>query len=137
MARLPSFRRVFLSDYSEEEQPLVSKLSQTINQGLETLFDALNKKISLGDNILCTVKDVVIQVDSSGTPQNATSFQLDITGTIVGCVVLKAENLTNTAVYPTSSPFISYTQTQNGIRIDHVTGLQSNNQYRLRIVAFG
>lgn len=135
--KLPSFRRVFLGDYTSEEQPLVSKLSVTINQGLENLYDVLNKKVSITDNLYATIKDVIIQVDSSGIPLTTTSFQLDTKGvTIQGCMIIKLENLTNSTGYPTSAPFITYTQVQDGVRIDHITGLQINNQYRLRIVAF-
>lgn len=135
--KLPSFRRLFLGDFNPEEQPLVSKLATTINQGFEFLYDVLNKKVSLADNIYATIKDIVVQVDATGSPINTTTFQIETTGVINGCLVIKAENLTNTSIYPSSGIFISYTQTQTGVRIDRVTGLQVGNQYRLRIVAFG
>ena len=48
----------------------------------------------------------------------------------------KAENLTNSTVYPTGV-FVSWTQSNDFIQITNVSGLQVGASYRLRIVVFG
>lgn len=135
--RLPSFKRIFKADYAAEDQQLISKLALTINSGLETVYEALNKKVNLNDNVDCVVREVVVSVNSSGIPTTSTSFQLDDrTRPIQNITVGKVENLTNPTTYPTSGVSLSWTQTDNGIRIDHITGLPVSNQFRLRIIAY-
>lgn len=135
--KLPSFRRIFKTDYTQEFQNLVEKMAISINYGFEVLYDALNKKISLNDNIYCTVKDIEITVDINGVPKTTTAFSLDINAKIIGIVVLSANNLTNSAIYPSSGVFINFSQNNTNIIIDHITGLQADNNYRLKLVAFG
>jgi len=134
---LGAFRRLYKNDFKPEDQDLVEKISYPLNTGIESIYEAFNKKISLSDNLLCTIRDVEVTVDSTGKPVNTTSFKLDFTGSVSSIFVGNAQNLTNTSTYPTSAPFISWTQTQTGVTINNVTGLQPNNNYRLRIIAFG
>ena len=50
--KLPLFRRLFKTDFKQEFQELVDQLSVSINVGIENLYDALNRKLSLRDNKL-------------------------------------------------------------------------------------
>lgn len=134
--KLPNFRRIFRTDYEVEFQALVEKLSVTINQGLEVLYDLSNRKISLRDNILCSVKDVTVTMGASGVPKTTTGFQVDIPGRIIGIQVLYVLNNTDGA-YPTTSPFITFTQDNFIIFINHITGLEEGKNYTLRLVAYG
>lgn len=134
--KLPSFRRIYKDDFQEDQKPLVEKLSFTINQGFEQLFLALGRNVSLSDNVACTVKDVEVEVDSSGFPKIRTTFKLDSNSRVTQVVVGKADNLTNTNVYPTSGVFISWTQVDEGILINHIAGLPANNKFRLRVTAY-
>lgn len=135
--RTPNFRRLFTTDFAEEQKELVDKLAFVLNGGIQVLYDALNKKISQTDNIDCHVTDVEVTVDVLGIPTSSTIFTLaDKTRNIQGMVVQRAENLTNTSVYPSSGIFITYQQVQTGVQIQHVTGLPANNRFKLRIVAY-
>lgn len=136
MSKLPGFRRVYHTDYPKEYQGLIEKLSVSINNGFEVLYDVLNNKVDLSNNVACLVKDIDLQVNSGGIPLTSTTFNIASTRTVTGLQVLKASNLTNSTSYPTGSPFCSFTQDNNIITINHVTGLQSNNLYTLTIVAY-
>jgi len=135
--RLPSFKRLIRTDFKQEFQALVDQLSVSINVGIENIYDALNRKLTLRDNIACTVKEIDVKVDEAGTPSTTTQFQMDISNRLDGIVVISALNQTTSSMYPTSGIFISWTQTQTGILINNITGLQSEQTYRLKIVAFG
>lgn len=125
------------TDFKKEEQPLVEKLAGGINDMFDQLVQALNKRLTLADNFQATVKDVDVTVNAQGNPTSATSFSLDVSGVpVTGIQVIRAENLTNSAIYPASQPFISFIQIENSVRILNVTGLQPNNRYRLRVIAF-
>ena len=134
---LQSFKRLFKGDFDQKDQPFVEKFSFFFNNGIETLYNALNKNISLKDNILCTVRDLEVAVFSTGLPKTTTSISVDISGKIIGLNVLKVENLTNSNSYPSSAVFISWTQDNKTIYINHITGLTVNDNYRIKVVAYG
>lgn len=135
--RLPNFQRLYSNDFTAEQKDLVNKLSVSLNIGIDTLYQALNKQVSLNDNIDCIVKSVDVTVNASGIPTSTTSFKLDdISRNVIGVQVLKADNQTNTSTYPTGGVFITFAQTQNGIQLLHVTGLPASNRFTLKIVAY-
>jgi len=70
--KLGSFKRLMKQDYDSTFQPLVEKLSFSINSAIESLFDALNKKLTLKDNFSATVKTFDVRVDATGAPQAIT-----------------------------------------------------------------
>lgn len=136
--KLPNIKRIDKQNFPEQEPDFIDKLGFTLNNDMETLFNVLNRNASLKDNIFCTVKDVQVLADSDGIPQNTASFQLDNSNMrVLGCQVLKAQNVKNSAIYVTAAPFISFSQASNIISINHVTGLQAGQIYTLTIVAYG
>lgn len=132
--RLGSFKRLFTSDYEAQYQNLVGKLSGSLNGGLEALYDLANKKISLRDNILCTVRDVDVTLDSTGAPVVSTAIGLDATGRVEGISIIRCDNTTNNSIYPTGHPFISFQQTSSSVLINNITGLQAVYNWRLRVI---
>jgi len=136
MAKLPGYRRIMKQDYAPDEQNFVEKLAVSINNGFETIYDALNKKLTLSENISSTVKDIDLEVDSTGKPSETTVFTVDFDGKVALIMIGKLDNLTNSQVFPTQAPFITYRQSDKNVTIQHVTGLQTGYVYRLKIVAF-
>lgn len=135
--KLPSFRRLIKTDYNEEFQELVEKLGESINNGIETILQALNHNISLSDNILCTVKDIEVNTDATGKVKESVIIALSFDTPASGTQVIKVENLNNLSLYPLSQPFISFTQGTKKITINNITGLQANSNYRLKVVVYG
>lgn len=134
--RLPSFKRLRTEDYSQENRGLIDKLSGVLNIGIELLYQALNKELTLRDNLKCTVRDVQVTVDANGIPKQTTSFILDTMGKVDSVIIGKADNLTNSNTYPSSGIMVNWTQNNNSVTINHITGLQANNIYQLRVIAF-
>lgn len=131
--KLPNFKRIIKSDYPKDYQDLVDRLAGSINIGFESLYDLANGKIG-PDNLAVVTRDVVLSVDASGVPINPTSVALNSTvRTVTGIRVILAQNQTNSNLYPISAPFISFFQNGTNVEIQHVSGLQPNNQYLLRI----
>lgn len=134
--KLPSYKRIITQDFPAENQQLIEQLGRTVNDAFNLLFSALNNRLTLSDNVSSTIRDVEITVDSAGKPVNDTSFQLNIPNTpVIGCVCIRATNLANSTIYPTGTPWISFIQNENSIRILNVTNLQPNTRYSLRIIA--
>lgn len=136
MAKLPSYKRIITSDYSEEDRPMIEQLGGSVNDAFNQVFFTLNGRVDLRNNLFCSVRDVDVTLDANGLPINRTTFGLNSTTQVIGCIVISAINQTNSAIYPTSAPFISFSQLDNSILINHITGLQAGMRYTLRIVAF-
>ena len=135
--RLPSFRHIFKADYKQEFQDLVDKLSVSLNNGIEAIYDALNGKLSLSDNLYCDVTDVKVTVDSDGIPKIKTGYKIKLTTKPIGIQVIDAINQTNSNTYPTSGIFIDFTYENNQITINAVKGLQADQVYNLKIITWG
>jgi hypothetical protein len=133
MARLPSFRRIFEQDYQKDYQDLVRQLSVSINYGFEPLYEILNGKLSLTDNTASLITTITVTVDSSGKPKTKTTIRKTGTDRFTGFIVVKAENLTNSSVYTTGTPFINYTETSETITVNNVTGLPADNSFQLTL----
>lgn len=134
--KLPTYRRLMSTDFPKEFKSFVESMAITVNHGIEVLYNALNKNISLTDNIACSLRDVTVTVDSDGEPTGTTTMSLDSNNTVIGCQVIKVSNVTNPSAFPTGSVFITFAQNENGLTINHITGLIPNNKYTLKIVAY-
>lgn len=136
MPKLKSYKRIITSDFKKEDQELVEQVGDSVNDAFNDVYFTLNGRVELTNNIACTVRLVEVTVGANGVPVNQTTFTLNNTQPVIGCQVIMAINQTNTASYPTGAPFISYTQLDQSLLINHITGLQPNQRYTLRIVAY-
>lgn len=135
---LPSFKRIYKEDFKKEDQELIERLSGNLNIAIETLFQLANHRISLPDNAAAVVKDVQVKVDSSGNPTSGVGIALGDTIKIaIGTQVILALNQTNSTVYPTAQPFITFTQNGSNVIINNVAGLPADNTFLLRVVVWG
>lgn len=135
--KLQSFKRINKNDYSEDEKSLVNKLSSSLNIGIETLYLALNKRLTRRDNMVATERDITIIVDSNGVPTSTVFFELDFSTRALGLVIERVDNLTNSSAFPTSGVFATWSQIGTKITIQHVTGLRAGHKYTVRVVVNG
>jgi len=132
--KLPSVSRINKNDYPEDSKQLVEKLADTINPNTEMLYELANKKTSLRDNMLCTVRDFTVSVDANGVPLTRTSVALDTPGKVDGVSVIRVTNATNANTYPNSQPYVGFTPQASAINIDVVKGLSVGSQWTIRII---
>ena len=136
--KLPSFKTIKKTDYEADYQRLVETLSISLNNGIQVLYDALNHRITLRDNVACTIKDIEVEVDAYGIPKSSTIIKTELATKVDGCQVIYALNRTNSAAYvqTTGGPFISFDAIQGGINVNHIAGLVASNKYLLRVVIY-
>lgn len=135
--KLPNFKRLNKNDYPDAFQEIVDTLASSLNIGIESLYQALNKQLTRRENMLATEKDITLSVTSSGIPTTSTFFTLDFTGKALGLSVEKIDNLSNPNALLQGGVSVLWSQTGNTIVIQQVTGLIPSNQYRLHVVANG
>ena len=77
-------------------------------------------------------------VDASGIPTLTTKFASTYTDRAIGAIVIKAQNLTNSANYPTGTPLIGFEPlTTNVYKVNYITNLQANEEYQLTVILIG
>lgn len=132
---MPSFRRIFSSDFDDQYKGLLDKLSGTINSGIEALYDALNNKLTFQDNFAATVAEFTVTVDSNGTPTGTSSFKLSNTQKVQGVFVIAAQDTSNTSLYPPGAVFVTGTPSSNSFIINNIRGLTAGREYRIKVIA--
>lgn len=132
--KLPSFKRIYEEDFAKEYQELVSQLAVTINYGFEPVYELLNGKFSISSNTNSIIKEFTVEVDANGKPKAKITLGKDGTDRLEGLLVIRAENLTKSSVYPTGGIHISYTETTSNITINHITGLPVNNIFQIKVL---
>jgi len=135
--KLPSFRRLNKADFKQDFQDLVDTLSVSLNNGIEVLYNVLNRNISLTDNIYCDVTDIKVVTDSLGNPIRSTSYPLTLKTKAIGVSIIDINNETDPLGYPTSGVTISFTRSNNSIIINNITGLRPGQTYALKIITWG
>jgi hypothetical protein len=133
MARLNNVKRIITEDFEPQYQTLISKLGYVLNQFMSDTVNIVNGNIDF-DNLNQNLIEFDISIDSNGKPLKVTSVNVG-KASPRGLTVIRAQNLTNSTSYPTSTPFISYTPIGNqSVTISHVTGLVPNVTYKLTVI---
>lgn len=137
MSKLPSYRRIIKSEYPDNLQESIEKLAFSVNPAFEVIFDILNRKLTLRDNIKCSVKEFIVSVDANGVPSIRIVLPLDFNGQVDGCIVLNAINIKNPAKGVNAAPFVSFSQNNNTIIVNNIKGLFNNEDYKIKLLIFG
>jgi hypothetical protein len=136
--KLSNYRRMFEQDFSPEDRPLISKLGVSINSSFEELYNALNNKITIRDNISATIGEFTVTVDSEGIPKNKTSFKLENNQTIVeGLLVINVTGAKDSSILPTGGVFVSFVRNENFIIIQNIKGLEPEQLYKIKVIVLG
>lgn len=135
--KLSNFQRLSEEDVDPQFRPLIRKIGYSINNFADQLSEAFNNKITVDDNLNEFIRTIDLYVNSDGTPAILTVIKSSLSTSCRGTDVLRAENLTSSGTYPTNQPFISFTENNRLITINHISGLQANNKWRLTIRATG
>lgn len=134
--KLPSYKRLYKQDFSQQYQALAEQLANTINNAFDSLYALSSNQISLRDNIRGQVTSFNITVDKNGNPANPVNVTMTSPGNIEGITVLNVTNQTASTGYPTGGVFCSFTQASGGIQILNVTGLIPGNNYLIKLAIY-
>lgn len=137
MAKLSSYRRLFEQDFSPDDKALIEQLSIPVNSSFEELYNALNNKLTIKENISATIAEFTVMVDNNGTPKNRTLFKLEAHQTTVeGLLVINCTG-SEPATLPSGGIFISFSRNENFIIIQNIKGLQANKSYKVKALCLG
>lgn len=137
MARVPQKRLIRREDYPEQAGDVIESLGQVLNIFMEEVIEGFEGRLDY-NNLNQSLRQINIVVDADGNPNTRTEFRSLLTdGTRAGGITcIRAQNLSNPSTVPTGTPFITFTEDNNVIRIQNVTNLQENERYLLNLLVF-
>lgn len=133
MANPPSIQRFYSDDYKEAPNWFKQNFLNTLNLFVFPTYNALNKNLTVGENL--NMNYPVISVIGSSTPTNNTaSFLNPIEGNPTGVTVLNVV-VTNTATptFPASTIQVFWSFDGTSIDIGSITGLSDGVSYEITL----
>lgn len=134
--KVQPYKRIVTEDYDSKDQDMIGKLAYSINQPMQDIITALTNNLSIEDNFNQIKKDITTQVDASGIPTTTLQFKTGLSGSCAGITVIKVTNTTNPRTYPTSQPFLSFTENSGVVTVNNITGLPSGNSFQIRLILY-
>lgn len=134
--KINNLKRIIKEDFPAEAQATIEKLAFALNPYLEQVSNAFSKNIDF-DNLNQEVTQFDVTVDSIGKPLLATELSFSLKTRPQGIIVIRVDNISGTAAYPTATPFITYDFNNSNVRILNVAGLPANKKFTLRVILIG
>jgi hypothetical protein len=132
MAKLQS-ARIKVSEFQPDQQDMAANLGGTLNPFIDKLLLAFNKNITVEDNLPFEFKTLDIQVDGSGVP-TINGKLLTSLKNLKGYICINVQDINNSGVYPTGTPFLSTEIVGTSVTIRHIAGLTNGITYRLTLL---
>lgn len=133
--RIDNVNQIRSEDYPEEYEDLLDQLGETINPFMQQVQELSDGRVDFPNRVE-VLRTIEITVDSNGNPVLNNKINAEKTG-VRGISVIRAINLTNNTVFPTSHPFVSFTPVGGDIiQINNITGLPANQRFRLTLVIY-
>ena len=121
------------SDSVDDESKLaVDTVAAASNIFMEQTYTAIMGLLGVNDNLNMEFKTFDIIVNASGIPSPTVSFKSKLSGKVVGLTVIRAF-LAN----PTAQPFLSFTENNGIVTINHTSGLTDGVKYQLTVLSIG
>ena len=134
-------RQLLTDDFSTEEKPLVERLADIINPALENLYRITDGNTTFENTTWGLITGVIVKVSSTGSLDSEsganrviTKFKNPAKASPVGIVVLSATCIDDPSIYPTSTPFISYSVDNNLIQLKNIQGLPAGKRFQLALM---
>lgn len=137
MAKLPVIKRVLREDIPNAPD-WIGKLLYPVNLFFEQVFNALDKNLTLSENIQSQIKTVSFTTSSAydGTEANfdTVSFSLDLPvkpqGLFIMQMLVDADNFTAIE----TAPFVNWLEINGTVNIYLVTGLSASTSYNMTVL---
>lgn len=131
MPRIDNTNRLNAEDFPEEYREMVERLAIPYNFFVEQVTNVINGSLDF-ENLDRNLIQIELDMGENGNPVSTAKFSAE--RGVQGTNIIRVDNLTNTANYPNTAPFLSFTTNGSGLyTINNITGLEAGNRYRLVI----
>lgn len=132
MAKIPSFKRITVEDFPQENQALVSKLAFPINSFFEEVRAGFNKAINF-DNLAQELIVLSFTTNELGQPLNVLKFKTTV-AKVSGIMPISLKILSNSQAFVTQAPFVNFSQSEKFITIPYISGLTGSTKYEISLL---
>jgi hypothetical protein len=133
MANPPSIQRFYADDYKEAPPWFKQRFLNTLNLFVFPTYNALNKNLTIGENINQGYTTISLTGSVTAT-DNTASFLNPIEGNPTGVDVVNVQIVgTPTQEYPTAAVQVFWSFDGSSIQIGAVTGLANSVNYELTL----
>jgi len=135
MAKLSNVQRIRPEDFDSEYDQLILQLGGILNEFMQQVVDLSDDNVDF-ENLDQNLIQFDVTVDAAGNMTSTNQINVGKTNPN-GMSVIYAQNLTNSLVYATSQPFISYVPQGNGlVTVRNVSGLPANNKFKITAIVY-
>ena len=135
MALIPRLKKLLREDL-KAAPPWISVIIESTNLLVDAVSSLLTKNLSFQDNFNAQLKEFTFQTAatySDGDFERIT-FPKTIKGKAIGVILLRIAR-TGIAYAPITEPVtISWVESNSGIVIDHITGLENSAKYNITLL---
>lgn len=90
LAILEGFKRLIVEDFDSKDRAMISKVAYSVNSFADDVLNALNKNLTINDNLLAKETTITLTVDATGTPTSKTTFTTNLGTASTGMLVIDA-----------------------------------------------
>lgn len=133
MGRPPDLKRIVKEDFDSQYQGLIEKLAFPLNSHMEQVRNLFSKGIDF-ENLSQEIITLTVQTNSTSKPISPLTFKTSLKNRVKGIMVISANITSSTNAYIQQAPFISFSQNNNIITINNISGLGSEVTYELLLL---
>jgi hypothetical protein len=133
--RLPSQKKILREDL-KDAPGYITGIIEPVNSFMESTYQALNKNITLTDNIASFVKEITYKTPASyPAGLENVQFQNQLRTKPIGVMVMQVYD--KTTYIPAPGPvYVPWIEDSGSIIVYPVTGLEADKTYLIRFVIF-
>lgn len=128
---LPDTRRLNREDF-QDAPSWVDPMLVVLNAFMDSVYNIMNRNVSLTQNLNMQITTINVDTDSNG---DIKPFKLktSIRGKVIGVTAIRVISDDT----PSSTPFISFTQSENILNITNIASLNNSKKYKIIILIIG
>lgn len=133
--KLPTIKKILREDVKEAPS-WVNGLIDPLNAFMETVYQALNKNLTLTENVASFTTEIIYKtVSTYPTSQGTFDFQSTLRTRPIGVMLMQIYDKSNYTP-PPGPVYIPWTSQGSQIVLDTITGLEASKSYLIRLVVF-
>lgn len=135
MAVLPATKKISRADLGKDAPDWVNNLLSPLNSFIEQVYTALNKNITLPENVASQIIDIEINTPSDystgGFP--SINFKRTLARKANLCIIGRAVETTSNSIFSTGV-FPTWEDNNGTIAVRYISGLQNSKSYNFTLL---
>lgn len=128
----PSIKKILREDVKDAPS-WVNAIIDPLNNFMESVYQALNKNITFGENVACFIKEITYKTPATYPVMDDVQFLTTLKTKAVGVFLLQA--IDKATYTPAVGPvYVPWYENNGNIVIRPITGLEADKTYIIRLL---